>query len=82
MTFKCMVRVIKSIILRWACHVARMEEVRNSFKNVRGKLKETDLQEGLDMDEKTILEQIVKKWVSIRGIGLIRLRVRINGQTL
>ena len=31
------VRVIKSIILRWAGHIARMEEVRSAFKKLIGK---------------------------------------------
>ena len=31
------VRVIKSTKLRWACHVARMEEGRSSFKILTGK---------------------------------------------
>ena len=31
-----MVRVIKSIRLRWAGHVARMEECRSAFKTVTG----------------------------------------------
>ena len=30
-------RVIKSKILRWAGHVARMEDVRNDFKMLTGK---------------------------------------------
>ena len=30
-------RVIKSRILRWAGHVARMEEGRSAFKNLKGK---------------------------------------------
>ena len=47
-----------------------MEEGRGGFQNFkREKLPERDLQEG-----RIILEWIVKKNVSTRGIGLIRLR--------
>ena len=31
------VRVIKSKRLRWACHIARMEEGRSAFKILTGK---------------------------------------------
>jgi hypothetical protein len=31
------VMVVKSIRLRWACHVARMEEGRTAFKILKGK---------------------------------------------
>jgi hypothetical protein len=36
-----------------------------------------DLWEGLEVAGRTILEWILKKYVSIRGIGLIRLRIGI-----
>ena len=37
------VKVIKSRRLRWAGHVARMEEGRSAFKILEGKLQERDL---------------------------------------
>ena len=45
-------------------------------------LLDRDLQEGLGVDGRTILEWILKKWVSIRGIGLIRLRIKVIGEHL
>ena len=52
------VRVIKSRRLRWAGHVARMEEGRSGFKILTGRLnlQERDLWGGLGVDGRTILE--------------------------
>ena len=53
------VRVVKSIRLRWAGHVVRMEEGRSAFKILTGKstnLQERDLREGLDVNDRRILE--------------------------
>ena len=50
------VSVIKSRRLRWAGHVARMEEGRSAFKVLTGKLQEGDLWGGLGVDGRTILE--------------------------
>ena len=55
------VRVIKSRRLRWAGHVARMEEDRISFKILTGKLQERDLSGGLGVDGRTILEWTLKR---------------------
>ena len=49
------VGVIKSRRLRWARHVARMEEGRNAFKILTGKLAERR-QEGIGVYGRTILE--------------------------
>ena len=70
------VKVIKSRKLIMAGHVARMEEGRNAFKILTGK------PTGLGVDGRTILEWILKKWVSLRGTGLIRLRIGIIGEPL
>ena len=48
-------REIKSRRLRWAANVARMEEGRSVFKILTGNLQETDIQEGLSGDRRTIL---------------------------
>jgi hypothetical protein len=45
-------------------------------------LQERDLEGGLDVDGRTILEWIVKKLLSIQDIVLIRLRVEIIGELL
>jgi hypothetical protein len=67
--------------LKWAGHVARMKEGRSAFKILKG-LRERDLYGGLDVDGRTILKWILKKKVSIRGIGLIRLRIGIIREPL
>ena len=55
------IRVIKSRILRWAGHVARMEEGRSAFKILKGKLQERDLWVGLGVDGRRILEWTLKR---------------------
>ena len=62
--------------MRWAGHVARMEEGRSAFKILTGK------PTGKRPFGRIILEWILKKRVSIRGIGLIRLRIWIIGEPL
>ena len=70
------VRVVKSRRLRWAGHVARMEEGRSAFKILKSPLGRPRLrwEDNIRMD----LEEI--------GInaenGLIRLRIRIIGEPL
>ena len=53
--------MIKSTRLRWAGHVARMEDDRSASKILAGTPTERDLQEGLGVDGRTILEWILKK---------------------
>ena len=67
------VRVIKSRRLRGAGHVARMEESRSAFKILTGKptVKRPLGRRGMDLKE-----------VSMRGIGLNRLRIVIIGERL
>ena len=71
--------VIKSRRLRGVGHVARKKKV-GLFSKLN--LQERDLSEGLALDRKRILEFIFTKWLSIRGIGLIWLRVWIIGEPL
>ena len=55
-------RVIKSRRLRWAGHVARMEEGRSTFEILTGKpTGKRPLQGGLGVDGRTILEWTLKK---------------------
>ena len=75
-------RFIKTRRLRWAGHVARMEEDRSAFKILTGNLQERDIWGGLAVDGRTILEWTLKRYVSMRGIGLIRLRIGIVGESL
>ena len=52
--------MIKSTRLRWAGHVARMEEGRSAFKILLVNLQERDSGR-LDVDGRTILDYILKK---------------------
>ena len=52
-----------------------MEEGRSAFKILTGKPTAKRFQESLGVDGRTILEWLLKKYVSRRGIGLIRLRI-------
>ena len=73
------VRVIKSRTLRWPGHVARMEEGRSAFKILTGK-------RPLGMPrrrwEDNIRMYLKGMGVSMRVIGLIRLRIGIIGEPL
>ena len=53
--------VIKSRRLRWAVHVARMEEGRSAFKILTSKPTGKRPLGRLDIDRRTILEWILKK---------------------
>ena len=66
-----------------------MEEGRSAFKILTGKhtgngvnLQERDLWGGLGVDGRKILEWTLKRYVSMRVIGLIRLRIGIIGESL
>ena len=55
------VRVIKSRRLRWAGHVARMEEGRSAFKVLTGKPTGKRPWGGLGVDGRTILKWTLKR---------------------
>ena len=55
-----MFRVIKYGRLRWAGHVARMEESRSAFKILTGKPTRKDIWGGLGVDGRRILEWTLK----------------------
>ena len=75
--------MIKSIRLRWAEHVARIEEGRNTFKILTGKpTGKRPLGRPRRRWEDNIRMDLEKIEVSIRGIGLIRLRIGIIGGSL
>ena len=76
------VRVIKSRRLRWAGDVARMEEGRCAFKVLTGKpTGKTHLGRARRRSEDNGKWNL-RKWVSILGIGIIRLRIGIVGELL
>ena len=76
--FTYLVRVIKSTRLRLAGHVARMEEGRSAFKILTGK---RPLGRPTRRWENNIRMDLEEK-VSMRVIGLIRLRIGIIGGPL
>ena len=76
------VRVIKSTRLRWAAHIARMEEGRSALKILTGK---PTGKRPLGRPRRRWEDNIkmgLEEMVSMRGIGLIRLRIGIIGEPL
>ena len=71
--------MIKSRRLRWAGHVARMEEGRSAFKIVTGK---PIGKRPLGRPRRKWEENIRMDLEEMRGIGLIRLRIGIIGEPL
>ena len=69
------VRLIKSRIMRWAGHVARMGEVdvRTGFR--WRDLRKRDQLEDPDVDGRKILKCILKKWDGELGTRLTWLRI-------
>jgi hypothetical protein len=59
-----------------------MEEGMNAFKTLADNLQERDLQEGLGVNGRTILQWILNKELLTRGIGFIWLRIGIIGEPL
>ena len=55
------IEVNKSRRLRWAGHVARMEEGRSAFKILTGNLQERNLEGGVVVDGRKILEWTLKR---------------------
>ena len=77
------VRVMKSRRLRWAGHVARMEEGRSAFKILTGKpTRKRRLGRPRRRWEDNIRMDLKEISGGTRGIGLIRLRIGIIGEPL
>ena len=78
------VRVIKSRILRWPGHVARMEEGKSAFKIITGTpTGKRPLGRPRCMGgQYEVLEWILKKQVSIRGTRMIWLGIGIIRDSL
>ena len=73
------VRVIKCRRLRWAGHVARMEEGRSGFKILTGK---STGKSPLGRPRRRWEDNIRMNLEEMRGIGLIRLSIGIIGEPL
>jgi hypothetical protein len=77
------VRVIKSRRMRWAEHVARMEERRGVYRVLLGILRERDQLEDPGVDGRIILRWIFRKWWVVREMtGSMWLRIGTGGGNL
>ena len=76
------VRVIKSRRMRWAGHVARMEEGRGVHKVLMGKPEGKRPLGAQDVDGKIILRWIFRKWEGVVGTGWSWLRIGTGGGRL
>ena len=74
--------MIKSRRLRWAGHVTRMEEDMSAFKILPCKPTGKRPSGGLRRRWEDNVIMDLKQYVSIQGIGLIRLRIGIIGEPL
>jgi hypothetical protein len=73
------VRDIKSRRMRWAGHVARMEERRGVYRVLVGNLREIDHLEDPGVDGRIILRRIFSKWDVGLRTGSIWLRTGTGG---
>ena len=76
------VRMIKCKRLRWAGHVVIREEGKILPNFNRYTYRKATFREVLGIDGRTILERILKKCVSVQGIGLIWLSTGIIWEPL
>jgi hypothetical protein len=77
------IRVIKSRMMRWSGHVARMAEIRNAYKIVIGKREgKRDHAEDLGVDGRIILECLLGKYGGNVLTGFIWLRIGTSGGLL
>ena len=76
------VKVIKSGRLRWAGHVARMEEGKSAFKMLTDKPTGKIPLGRSSCRWKDNIRMVFKNWFSIQGIGLILLGIAIIGEPL
>jgi len=73
------VRVVKSRRMRWAGHVARMDEGRGVHRVLVGKLRERDDWGDPDVDGRIILRWIFRNWQRVVGTGWSWLRIGTGG---
>jgi hypothetical protein len=73
------VRVVKSRKMRWAGHVARMGEGKGVHRVLVGNLRERDHWGDPDIDGRTILRWIFRKWEGVVGTGWSWLRIGRGG---
>ena len=76
------VRLIKSRRMRWAGHVARMEEGRGVHKVLVGKTEGKSHWGDQDLDGRVILRWIFRNWEGVVGTGWSWLRIGTGGGRL
>ena len=74
--------VIKSRRMRWAGHVARMEEGRGVHKVLVSNLRKRDHWGDQDVDGRIILSWILRKWEGVVGTEWSWLRIGTGGGRL
>ena len=74
--------VVKSRRMRWAGHVARMEEGRGVHKVLVGKPEGKRPLGDQDVDGRIILRWIFRKWEGVVGTGWSWLRIGTGGERL
>jgi len=70
---------MKSRRMKWAGHVARMEESNGLYRVLVGKLMERDHFEHESLDGRIILRCIFRKWNVSSWTGLILIRLGAGG---
>ena len=68
--------------MRWAGHVARIEEGRGVHKVLVGNLRERDHSGDQDVDGRIILRYILRKWVQVVATEWSWLRIGTGGGRL
>jgi hypothetical protein len=69
------IRIVKSRMIRWAGHVARMGEKRNAYRLLVGKPDQ-------DVGGWIILGWILERWGGVMWTGLVWLRIGTGGKFL
>jgi hypothetical protein len=71
--------MLESRRMRWAGHVARIWEKRNSYRILVGKPEE---KEDLDIDGRITYKWILEEWGGVVWTGFIWLRIETSGEVL
>jgi hypothetical protein len=76
------IRIIKSMRMRWAGHVARMGEKRKVYRLLVGKTVGKDHEEDQDVGGWIILGWNLERWDGVMWTGLVWLRIGTGGELL